>query len=91
MRALVRCLGIVILHAFFVHGDSVCVCLCVRACVRVRVCVSGCAGVWAGVCLCACVGVWVFGVYPSLRLHFLLQYDGFVLWSSIIFIQISLV
>lgn len=66
-------------------------CVFVRSCVRVRVCVSGCAGVWAGVCLCACVGVWVFGVYPSLRLHFLLQYDGFVMWSSIIFIQISLV
>ena len=69
----------------------VCVCAFVRACVRVRVCVSGCAGVWAGVCLCACVGVRVFGVYPSLPVHFLLQYDSFVLWSSIIFIQISLV
>lgn len=61
MRALVRCLGIVILHAFFVHGDSVCVCVCV--CAFVRACVRECAclGVQVSGQVCASVPVWACG------------------------------
>jgi len=36
-----------------------CVCVCVRACVRVRVCVCACACVWVSVCVCACVCVFL--------------------------------
>lgn len=47
---------------FIVWFNDVCVCVCVRECVRVRVCVWVC--VWVGVCVWGCVRVgvseWVY-------------------------------
>ena len=58
--------------ACHLYARTMCVFVCVCALVRVGVRVSGCVGV----CL------WVFWVYPSLRVQFLLLYDTFLLWSS---------